>query len=87
MSIFKYAQDGALKPRIIIRNNPDGTLKVEVVGGGPPEACDKIRRAIEARMGLSQADVITESKHDGVEEKMLAPIENEPEQERMREKY
>ncbi len=79
LSIFRIAQLGNtdIKFKIV---NKNGKKTVEVIAGSlGPEMCEKARRALEAAMGLSQEDVLSESAHSGVEEKMLAPLEEEPE--------
>lgn len=81
ISIFKYSQFNIdLKDiEFTIVGGPKGK-RVEIVAGQlGPEMCEKARRALEAAMGLSQEDVLSESKHSGVEEKMLSPIEEEQE--------
>ncbi len=90
-SLLRYAQIGMqkIKVRVVFK---DGKKSLEVIAGSlGPEACEKARKALEAAMGLSQEQVLTESKHTGVEEKMLAPLEEEqqaaPAQEKQQQKF
>lgn len=92
MPIFRYAQFSGtdkIKVRIVFKN---GKKSLEVIAGSlGPEMCEKARKFLEAQMGLSQEQVLTESKHSQVEEKMLAPLEEEqqsaPMQEKQQQKY
>lgn len=76
-SFFRIAQlgMGGKKIRIV---NINGKKTMEV-SGLPADQCEKVRRYYEMQQGLSQEDVLAESKHTGVEEKMLAPLEEEQE--------
>lgn len=78
MQIFKISQLGKMPVKIIVRGNGSNRT-VEIINNGTltPKQCDKIREYYES-LGEPEK-VLSESKHSGVEEKMLAPLEEEQE--------